>query len=846
MQRSRPADRPRVAGSTTGSPARSAGSRPTPRSSTSTSTRPSWARSAGPTSPIVGDCRLVIEELVKAVRELGRRRRQPDRSAWKSTLSGWQEKYPLAYEQPTTGDALKPQFVLEHLRDYTPDDTIVASGVGQHQMWASQYWKFNHPYTWVNSGGLGTMGFSVPAAIGAKVGRPDRMVWAVDGDGCFQMTAQELVTAAAERIPIKVAILNNAYLGMVRQWQEMFYDERYSEVYLSPDLPDYVKWAEAMGCVGFRVESPEEVLPPSTRPTRSTTARSSSTSAPTAARRCSRWSRPAVATTTSSSIPARAKGATDMTASSNVYEHQHHTLSVLVENKAGVLARVAGLFARRGFNIYSLAVAPTDDERFSRITIVVDVESAPLEQITKQLFKLINVVKISELDPRHSVERELLLATVEPTARPAARSSSWSRLRGPHPRRRPRRDDRHARRPALEARRLRGAAPALRDRRAAAHRPGGAAEARTHSTEAPDRFGPSRLTLKGSITWPTCTTRRTPTGRSSPAARWRSIGYGSQGHAHALNLKDSGVDVRVGLRDGSSSKAKAEEAGLRVLSLAEAAAEADLIMILLPDTEQQERLRGATRPEPLERRRAVLRPRLQRPLRPASSRPTGVDVGHGRARRARATSCAAPTPRAAACRASSRWPRTPSGKARDLALSYADAIGGTRAGVLETTFEEETETDLFGEQVVLCGGLTALVQAGFETLVEAGYQPESAYFECLHELKLIVDLMYEQGIGGMRYSISDTAEYGDLTRGPRIINDAVKAEMQTILDEIQSGKFAEEWIAESEAAGQRFNELREAGKQHQIEQVGAELRAMMPWISAGKQSVEDASGGGLD
>jgi acetolactate synthase-1/2/3 large subunit len=205
---------------------------------------------------IQGDCRLVIEELVKAVRELGA---QPDRSAWKSTVSGWQEKYPLAYDAPEEGEALKPQFVLERLRESTPDDTIVVSGVGQHQMWASQYWKFNHPYTWVNSGGLGTMGFAVPAAIGAKVGKPDRMVWAVDGDGCFQMTAQELVTAASEGIPIKVAILNNAYLGMVRQWQEMFYEERYSEVYLSPDLPDYVKWAEAMGCVGLRVEHPEEV-----------------------------------------------------------------------------------------------------------------------------------------------------------------------------------------------------------------------------------------------------------------------------------------------------------------------------------------------------------------------------------------------------------------------------------------------------------------------------------------------------------------------------------------------------------------------------------------------------------
>jgi len=214
-----------------------------------------------PDIPIVGDCRLVIEELVKAIRALDEGR-QPDRTAWMAQIRRWQEEFPLTYDQQWDGNGpLKPQFVLETLRDSTPDDTIVVSGVGQHQMWTSQFWRFEHPYTWVNSGGLGTMGFSVPAAIGAKVGRPDRMVWSIDGDGCFQMTAQELVTASAERIPIKVGILNNAYLGMVRQWQEMFYEERYSEVYLSPDLPDYVKWAEAMGCVAFRVEHPEEVQP---------------------------------------------------------------------------------------------------------------------------------------------------------------------------------------------------------------------------------------------------------------------------------------------------------------------------------------------------------------------------------------------------------------------------------------------------------------------------------------------------------------------------------------------------------------------------------------------------------
>ena len=215
-----------------------------------------------PDVPIVGDCKYVIEEIIKAIRDLRQGGvEQADTSVWKSRVSGWREQFPLTYDQSEPGEALKPQYCLEKVRDAAPEGTIVASGVGQHQMWASQYWKFNEPYTWVNSGGLGTMGFCVPAAIGAKVGRPDRTVWAVDGDGCFQMTAQELVTSTIERIPIKVAILNNSHLGMVRQWQEMFYDERYSEVHLTQTCPDYVRWAEAMGCVGIRVESPEEVEP---------------------------------------------------------------------------------------------------------------------------------------------------------------------------------------------------------------------------------------------------------------------------------------------------------------------------------------------------------------------------------------------------------------------------------------------------------------------------------------------------------------------------------------------------------------------------------------------------------
>ena len=213
-----------------------------------------------PDVPIVGDCRLVIEEMIVALRDLMAGGTKPaDISAWRSRVNGWKENFPLAYEPSEPGAALKPQFCLEKLRDASPEGTILVSGVGQHQMWSSQYWQFNEPYTWVNSGGLGTMGFSVPAAIGAKVGRPDKTVWAIDGDGCFQMTAQELITASVEQIPIKVGILNNSNLGMVRQWQEMFYDNRYSQVHFSETVPDYVKWSEAMGCVGIRVESPEEV-----------------------------------------------------------------------------------------------------------------------------------------------------------------------------------------------------------------------------------------------------------------------------------------------------------------------------------------------------------------------------------------------------------------------------------------------------------------------------------------------------------------------------------------------------------------------------------------------------------
>ena len=319
------------------------------------------------------------------------------------------------------------------------------------------------------------------------------------------------------------------------------------------------------------------------------------------------------------------------------------------------------------------------------------------------------------------------------------------------------------------------------------------------------------------------------------------IGYGSQGHAHALNLKESGVDVRVGLGVGSKSIEKASSAGLKVTTIEEASAEADVIMILIPDTEQKRVYEESIAPN-LNAGDALFfahgfNIRFGRIVPPAD-----VDVimvapkGPGHlVRRTYEEGGGVP------CLVAVEQDAT--GKALALGLAYADAIGGARAGVIETTFTEECETDLFGEQVVLCGGTTSLVQAGFQTLVDAGYHPEIAYFECLHELKLIVDLMYEEGIAGMRYSISDTAEYGDVTRGPRIVTPATKTEMKKILDEIVSGKFAEEWVAESESGRANFNALRKKGAEHAIEKTGSELRAMMPWISAGKKKVSEVSGG---
>ncbi|MFF0560914.1 ketol-acid reductoisomerase [Streptomyces sp. NPDC004266] len=307
------------------------------------------------------------------------------------------------------------------------------------------------------------------------------------------------------------------------------------------------------------------------------------------------------------------------------------------------------------------------------------------------------------------------------------------------------------------------------------------------------------------------------------------IGYGSQGHAHALSLRDSGVDVRVGLHEGSKSKAKAEEQGLRVVTPTEAAAEADVIMILIPDPLQAQVYEESIAPH-LTDGKALFFAHGFNVRFGFIEPPAGVDValvapkgpGHLVRRQyeeGRGVPCIAAVEQDA------------TGNAFALALSYAKAIGGTRAGVIRTTFTEETETDLFGEQAVLCGGTAALVKAGFETLTEAGYQPEIAYFECLHELKLIVDLMYEGGLEKMRWSVSETAEWGDYVTGPRIITDATKAEMKKVLAEIQDGTFAKEWMAEYHGGLKKYDAYKSQDGNHLLETTGKELRKLMSWVN---------------
>ena len=545
-----------------------------------------------PDVPIVGDCRLVIEEMVKAVHAEKSKRDFPSLDGWHIQLRQWQEQFPLHYEQAEDGP-LKPQYVIDQLRDNTPDDTIVASGVGQHQMWTSQRWKFNHPYTWVNSGGLGTMGFAVPAAIGAKVGKPERMVWAVDGDGCFQMTAQELVTASGgahpgedrhpqQRLPRHGAPVAGAVLrGALQRGVPLARPARLRDVGGS----DGVRGVPGRHARGRRGHDPESER--GRRPTGRDRLphRLSGEGVPDGRARHVEQRRDPRPRTRPPGWKGRGTMATTETSG------KHHILTVLVENKFGVLSRVAGLFSRRGFNIVSLAVSPTEDERFSRMTIVVDAESAPLEQITKQLNKLIPVLKIAELHPDEAVERELMLVTVKATPELRSQITELASIF------QARIDDvghdaltiQVAGAPEkLDA--MTDLLAAVRHPGAPAHRPHRPAQARPAPGQAPCREGPRRLTdcSAAETDQEAKRSRARRAGRRSGVDRYpRSSSRarhdllrrrrrsrparGPQGRGPRLRVagprprpehaQDSGVDVRVGLREGSSSWAKAQEAG---------------------------------------------------------------------------------------------------------------------------------------------------------------------------------------------------------------------------------------------------------------------------------------------
>ena len=520
--------------------------------------------------------------------------------------------------------------------------------------------------------------------------------------------------------------------------------------------------------------------------------------------------------------------------------NMRHIISILLENEAGALSRVAGLFSARGYNIESLTVAPTEDPSLSRMTIVSTGSDDVVEQIIKQLNKLIEVVKVVDLSEAPHIERELMLIKVRATGDYRDEMKRLSDIfRG-------RIIDVNETTYVIE---LTGsgskldafiealdASAILETVRTGASGIGRGDRILAGLIRGLHRYARTPRALN-SLPLDTRKTMNVYYDKDADLSLIKGkkvtiVGYGSQGHAHALNLHDSGVKVTVGLRRNGASWEKAKAAGLRVAEIAEAVKGADMVMLLMPD----EHIASAYTAE--------VEPNIKQGTTLAFAH--GFNIHFGQVLPRADLDVVMVAPKAPGHTVRSTYSQgggvpmliaihqNPSGKARDMALSYAAAIGGGKAGIIETNFREETETDLFGEQTVLCGGATALVQAGFEVLVEAGYAPEMAYFECLHELKLIVDLMYEGGIANMRYSISNNAEYGDFTRGPRIITEQTKNEMRKILKEIQTGAYAQEFLLENKTGATKLNALRRLGQAHEIEQVGGKLREMMPWIKANK------------
>ncbi len=506
-----------------------------------------------------------------------------------------------------------------------------------------------------------------------------------------------------------------------------------------------------------------------------------------------------------------------------------HVLSLLVEDKPGLLTRVAGLFARRGFNINSLAVGVTEVPGLSRITVVVDVDALPLEQVTKQLNKLVNVIKIVELEPAASVQREHMLIKVRADNQTRSNVIEVVNLF------RASVVDYATDALVVEVTGDRGKVDALlralepfgikelRPVRHGRHRP----RRKIHHRTRPAQLTSHTITKEKHTTMAEIFYDADADLSVIQGKKVAIVGYGSQGHAHAQNLRDSGVEVVIALKDGSKSAAKATEDGFEVKSVADATEWADLIMILAPDQHQRGIYSESIKDRLTEGKTLAFAHGFNIRFGYIDA-PEGVDVmlvapkapGHT-VRREFVAGRGIPDIIAVE--------KDASGTAWATALSYAKAIGGTRAGVIKTTFTEETETDLFGEQSVLCGGMSHLVQYGFETLTEAGYQPEIAYFEVLHELKLIVDLMWEGGIAKQRWSISDTAEYGDYVSGPRVIDPSVKENMKAVLADIQSGAFAERFIADQDAGAPEFLALREKEAQHPIETTGKQLRSLFAW-----------------